>query len=200
MKIPTHEANIYLEAKGTLNDLQIVREIFCEDVYRVKEHLKNETKVIVDIGANVGVFSRLCHNFAPNAQIYAVEPEPTNLSYLKQNTVDKITIVDKAMSDTRGKARISNDGGGSRLGAKGWEVDVITFMDLGLGEIDILKLDCEGSEWTVLRGIPKSQMQRINYITIEYDAHLPEIVGKLAETHSVTTLGDKGGYCFAKRY
>ena len=45
-----------------------------------------KSPVIIDAGANIGLFNRLLLRNYPDARIYAVEPEPYNFNILQRNT------------------------------------------------------------------------------------------------------------------
>lgn len=45
----------------------------------------SKPKVIVDICANIGVFSKLCSMLFPDADLYACEPNPAALKWLRQS-------------------------------------------------------------------------------------------------------------------
>lgn len=56
-------------------------EVVTEDSYRMKL-LKFVPDAILDIGANVGIFTRFARELFPNAIIIALEPDPENFSHL----------------------------------------------------------------------------------------------------------------------
>ena len=73
----------------------------------------------------------------------------------------------------------------------------------GWSEIDILKLDCEGSEHSILGSAPVRTLQRIRYIVGEYhglDRFYTTMQRKLFQTHKVNLVGshDLGSF-FAER-
>jgi len=79
-------------SKSLLNILN--REVINKDEYKLK-HLSNITiDYVIDIGANIGVFSRYANNM-PNIKknIIALEPHPVNFEYLKENTSDIGNII-----------------------------------------------------------------------------------------------------------
>lgn len=47
---------------------------------------KHNVRTIVDVGAHVGSFTVLCHEWWPEAKIVAVEPHPESFELLKRNT------------------------------------------------------------------------------------------------------------------
>lgn len=212
--VPTHSpaVNLYVR-EDSPEDFNVLREIWCEDVYHIKERL-HDAKVVVDLGANIGAFTCLVLHEAPEAKVFAIEPEKNNLDLLYQNIdrIDKSRCVVSvyAVSDYEGKSTIDDSRGNSALGQKGQTVNVTTIDKLmeslyPEGVIDIMKIDIEGSEEPVMMSMSLELQERVNFFTIEFDAkseHLGDIVEKLTETHHVTTLGaaSRGAMIYASRY
>lgn len=194
----------------------VVREIWKENVYEVKDTHFNRGGVVIDIGANIGAFSVYAAHFG--ATVYAIEPEPHNLTALKRNIQinhmeEKIYPCPYAISDYKGTAIIHDSGGGSSIkddGAFGAEVEVMpldNFFNLyHINEVDVLKIDVEGAEIDIILGASKENLQKCKYITMEFDIRsgrqMGEMVQKLSETHHVRTMGswERGGMIWAWLY
>lgn len=194
----------------------VVREIFEENVYEVKDTRFNRGGVVIDIGANIGTFSVLAAHFG--ATVYAIEPEPHNLEALKRNIElnnmqEKIYPCPYAISDYKGTAVIHDSGGGASIkddGAFGAEVEVMPFDNFfllyNINEVDVLKIDVEGSETEIILGASKENLQKCKYITMEFDIrtgkYMGDMVKKLSETHHVRTMGswERGGMIWAWLY
>ena len=82
-------AGLYGEVVET--DVYEMRDV--EDIVSINDplfiHVKGHKRgfdfipdVIFDLGANVGIFTRYCHDLFPDAKIIAVEPHPENFKYL----------------------------------------------------------------------------------------------------------------------
>lgn len=195
---------------GSENEQAIIREVFAENVYRVSPEDLSDTGQVVDLGANIGAFAVFCVSLREDVDVYAYEPEPHNFELLMQNAAsDRVRCHPRAVGGSRGTGHITNERGGSRLSDEGSEVEIITLEDVWdeneLGRVDVLKLDVEGSETEILTSAPSDLLERIAYITLEYDQHgkrFGKLVEKLSETHAVQTLGShkRGAYIFARRY
>lgn len=122
----------------------------------------------VDIGANVGIFSR---GFASRFKhVCAIEPLPENLACLRRNLPQNAYIVDKAIGDRPGKVTmflpLSSLGGAfvtdhedidlpfdyPMAKAQLVETEMITLDSLGLSSVGLIKLDIQGAEAVALRG------------------------------------------------
>lgn len=196
-------------------DLIVVREIWEEDVYRLEDQHLNRGGIVLDIGANIGSFSIYCAS--KGATVYAVEPEPNNLialrSNIELNSMQKsITVFDYGISDFNGTAVINNAGGGSTIkdGKDGSTINIISFNDFliqnNIDEVDVLKIDIEGSEKELILGASRESLNKCNYITMEFDIRVGDSLGamvqKLSETHHVRTMGswERGGMIWGWRY
>jgi FkbM family methyltransferase len=200
-----------------ITDSLVIKEIFKENVYEVHPwHFDDTNGVVVDIGANIGAFS-IQSAYLGAAHVYAVEPEPHNLEALNSNIVlndlnNKITVIPSGISDFIGTAVISNEGGCATIknSTFGSEINIVTLNELfknnKIENVNVLKIDVEGSEPEIIIAASKENLNKCKYIAIEFDNHtkdkLGKMVVKLSETHQVRTVGswERGGMIFASRY
>lgn len=133
------------------------REIVVDDCYDIFNYSKHSNpSVIVDIGANVGIFSKVCSLLFPDADIYAYEPNPTALNWLQQNAeLTRIKVFPCAVAERAGVVMLDGqcDSTVGRIGEEGnLAVNCIAVSEVAEGhQIDLLKMDCEGSEWSILQ-------------------------------------------------
>lgn len=164
-------------------------EIVVEDCYRLFRIYKSQKpKVIVDIGANIGVFSKLCSLLFPGADIYAYEPNPAAFEWLCRNAAGtRIHCFNCAVREEGGAAKIDTfiDSTLTRITPNGNTEVQCTGADQVAERlsIDLMKIDCEGSEWSILR--ETSLLQRTRDFCLEYhldDAHtLPMLKAMIEE-------------------
>jgi FkbM family methyltransferase len=116
--------------------------------------------VCFDIGANVGLYTLLFSTCAQS--VYAFEPLPRNLDYLRRliaiNRMGNARVMPWAMSDAGGKGyfKLGRDHSQGRLDVDGEiQVPIRTCdqfaSDRGVVP-DLIKIDVEGSELKVLHG------------------------------------------------
>lgn len=217
MLAPTHDPQRRLYVQdGNINDLDIIREIWCEDVYRVRPHLDADVSTVVDVGAAFGAFTVLALTCCPDARGVAIEPSPERLQLLRtslaaNNVNRRVTVLDTAVGPN-GDALLTRCGGQSRLTTDPTNADPVRVRALprlldacGVSDIDILKIDAEGAEGGAILSLGPERLSRIGYVAVEWDTAstgFGDVVEHLSETHSVTTLGahDRGGYLYAVRY
>lgn len=131
---------------------------------------------IVDIGANVGYFSKLMRELYPKSNIYSFEPIPVTFDCLKKNFRgdSSIKLSNLAISDRADTTRMNFDSSKSSLSminpngsimVESTTLDMFVTME-GIDHIDILKIDTETFELHVLRGARKS-LSITKYLFIE---------------------------------
>jgi FkbM family methyltransferase len=154
-------------------------EIFVNNDYAlVDEEVYGAT--IVDIGANLGMFSLRCAELGAK-KILAVEAQPTVYSQglLKYIAgVDVITPYNYAAWKVSGHTlNIPNNHVGSAISQAGEEVESITLEKLLndnfiFEDNMILKLDCEGSEFEIIMSAKKNFLRRFKSIHLEIHENL----------------------------
>jgi FkbM family methyltransferase len=77
----------------------LYREIFEEQIYGPKGISFAPDSVVVDVGANIGLFALYVKQQAPDARLYAFEPSPHTVELLKRNMADleRVKIIPKGL-------------------------------------------------------------------------------------------------------
>jgi FkbM family methyltransferase len=176
------------------------REVVVEDCYRLFDLPRDfRPRQIVDIGANIGTFSKLCSVLFPDAVVHAYEPYPAAFAWLKENAANtKIVPHPCAVADVDGVLTFNpgEDSGLGRLAADGaLRVDAVSAARTGdPGPIDLLKLDCEGGEWAIFE--TPELLARTRRLCMEYHVgdgrDLAALKSRLAAAgHRITHLADQ---------
>lgn len=169
--------------------LYIYKEIFVDRCYDLT--LDQPAPVIIDIGANSGLFALRLKQLYPSAKILCYEPFPSNFAQL-QNTISvnklgSVTPLQKAVGARAGRAKLfihkRNMGGHSfystaALNTDYVDVEVIDLPSVLGGveqEVDLLKLDCEGAEFDILMGLTASDARRIRRVIVETTSDLYDV-------------------------
>jgi len=123
--------------------------------------------VFVDVGANVGTISALAAGLVGEAgRVVAIEPHPRTFAYLQRtisvNELTNVVCLERACGAEVGVAGFTNqrrkdDNNRVDETGSGLAVRVTTlagvFCDLSLDSVSLLKIDAEGFEGEVLRGL-----------------------------------------------
>jgi FkbM family methyltransferase len=137
---------------------------------------ERDAPVVIDGGANIGMFTLATLRDHPGARITAFEPDPALLALLRENLdrngVRQVTVVNAALGGDDGEMGFTPDGqAGGMLVAGGAPMRVRVerlsrYLD---GDVDFLKLNIEGAELDVLREIRESgRIGRVRAMVIEY--------------------------------
>ena len=157
--------------------------IFAQECYR----LWPDCQTIIDAGANIGTFSVWAARRLPQVRILALEPCPDTFSKLQHNLEvnqlgSRVQPVQLALAAQCGEREIGTAVESQRrslvpadlhaVKGKSIKVPSITLAELmeryQLHQIDLLKMDIEGSEWEVLLSTPIQVLRRIRRIQFEY--------------------------------
>ncbi len=129
-------------------------------------------KTIVDVGANSGMFAIAARQLFPQAKIHCYEPNPNLAESLSFNAkqLDAVPYFEAVMKND---CKVNLNFTESDLATTANEADGgnITGSSLAtvikrIGQIDILKLDCEGAEWGVLEDTER--WNQVKSLSMEY--------------------------------
>jgi FkbM family methyltransferase len=179
-----------------------------ETLWQINFHgsypIEPSDQVILDAGANVGLFTCWAAQRNPKASIIAIEPFPRNLERLQEHVREngfssRVEVVGAALSATAGTARLSTSAEASQMfrltsekADNAVEVPTVTLVDIVKNrQIDWMKMDIEGSEYEVLLNTPEATFSRIRRISLEYHKPNP---GTSADKKDVLTYLKSCGY------
>lgn len=145
--------------------------------------------VVLDLGANIGAFSIYAATTARSVQVYAYEPFPAFFELLqrniRQNRLEEtvrcfnLAVASDASNrdlQTQGAdlffPRLRRETNAAAAPPQFRTVLCTTLSDIlrvnALATVDLLKMDCEGSEYEILYSTPASIFSRIKELRIEY--------------------------------
>lgn len=167
----------------------------------------NEGDTVVDIGANVGMFSRWAKSRGAS-RIISFEPMSDTFSCLVDNSNDFAECHKIAISSKLSKMemfrldRKNNLGGGTSVDIEGREkvnvenvisASIEDLMSIGIlpKTIDFLKIDCEGGEADIIDSILDETIMRIGKISMEYHEGILGNDRRISFTQRMESLGFK---------
>lgn len=126
---------------------------------------------VIDVGANFGYYTLLLGDaVGPTGRVTAVEPNPETANLLRQTVLlngqsTQTRIIDQALSDKVGTAWLYSPdsepknatlvGQRDLAGGKTFEIPTVTLDDIALPgpRVDLIKIDAEGAEVAIVRGM-----------------------------------------------
>ena len=173
--------------------------IILKDFEKDEQGCKNlpfTPKVILDVGAHVGLFSILMAKKYPDCEVIAVEAIKENYDSLKKNIeinhcdiIPLIGCVGKENGETVLFRHPVNSGSVSLFNEEGWKEHKVKTTSLDsivreIGEIDLLKMDIEGGEYLTLKSF--TEWERVKNMTVEI--------------HSIPGLSDEENKSLARNF
>jgi FkbM family methyltransferase len=161
---------------------------------------------VIDVGANLGFFTRLFVERSFCAKVLAIEPEPRNVTALREGAArwgrGRVEIIEAAVADITGTVYLNVDPrnhSDHQLASEGLPVRAVRLDDLvterGVQHVGMIKVDVQGAEARVLQGGREVLAQHRPLIFIELD---PERLEKQGSTPTdVLDLLAGAGYAFS---
>jgi FkbM family methyltransferase len=166
-------------------DYAIASELFLDHQYKQCDKVIREAQnSIIDIGGHLGFFSVYAAILNPKVPIYTFEPHTGNYELLKQNLKDNriknVFPKNLAVSDAVGQEQLQiskedlNHSTTKALEPTGesQSVQTISLQRIleknHLMKVDLLKIDCEGAEFKIIRSTPKAIFDTVSTIFLEY--------------------------------
>ena len=190
-------------------------DIFNNKVYEHGECYIKEGDIVVDVGANIGVFTQYAEHKKAK-KVYAFEPDKENYRCLLKNmsTITEpynIAITSKdgdvmlnIDSFSGGHTIYGYDNNNSKTGKK-IEVPCRSIMSLledkTIPNIDFLKIDAEGSEYDIFNNLTTDILKNIRCIAMEYHhmvlfgiTTVDDLINKLSKYFHCYRLDYTGGH------
>jgi FkbM family methyltransferase len=168
------------------------------DIARLNRAWGRSVETFFDVGANVGQTSRQALEAFRNARVFAFEPHPHTFEELTmQLRNERASLHQIALGEQSGQAKLyvyGNSGDGSLINslvqnarfptqfgysASECIVECTTIDEFcetnGVQTIDVLKIDTEGFDFSVIRGAARMLLERrIGFIYTEFNDLLPK--------------------------
>ena len=182
------------------SDVLVYLQVFFKGEYHLLNDLVLPSKpCIMDLGANVGLFSLLCQSRWPEARIVAIEPDPENFQQLTFQFQQNNLLLADAISGgswTRNQKlsitktndllawsfQVKEDPAGTIHG-----ISIRSLLESkNLQRIDLLKMDIEGTEVLLFKDSDFLEVLEKRIAVIILETHHPREQKEIAETLAVT--------------
>jgi FkbM family methyltransferase len=162
---------VFYRVPDVASFLSMLDEIYVNRIYEFPT--VNDAPLIVDIGANIGVSVNYFMSRYPHARIVAYEADPAVFACLQQNVSvhgDRVTLINQAVWVENTRLPFVQEGadGGRLAGDGGIDVQAVDIRNvLADKRIDLLKIDIEGAEESVLPACA-GMLDNVERIFLEY--------------------------------
>jgi FkbM family methyltransferase len=167
-------------------------EIYLQQIYAYRSYSIKRGDTVIDVGANIGVFSIYAAECARGGRVYAFEPNPESLRYLKKNVdasrLGNVVVFPTAVAGGTGERLLHvrpgnllvsslarGSPGDGEIRVRCVSLDEVMEVN-GITQCDLLKLDCEGSEYEILQNCSPKTLGRVERIVGEFHEG-PDISG-----------------------
>ncbi len=158
--------------------------------------------LILDIGANIGVYSiEASRHIGENGQVHAFEPISENIAFLKQNLLlnnaHNVTVQNCAIGKEGGAIKIykaKHNIGTHSMGriSNSFEEVAMTSIDSFVGmnslKVDLIKIDVEGGEGYAIEGGLETIKSQQPLLFIEFSSPHLQLCGYSPKIHAATLL------------
>lgn len=170
---------------------QVFKEIFMEDFYEAEKLMAKlpANPLVIDVGANAGFFNVLLFSKLKTARVFAYEPLASNIELFRKtielnDAMKNIRLTQVAVTgsekdsielfteDTEDNTVVSSIFAGfNKLNQKKISVPARSLTSIieqnNFEKVDLLKLDCEGSEYDIIYNTDAAVLNKIYAMVIE---------------------------------
>lgn len=171
-----------LRVRNAPMDMHIMHRVLGRDEYALSAFAPGSLNTIIDVGAHLGFFSLLAARLG--LHVFALEPFDENFELLKSNIAHLPNVLPLclAMSDQTGEQEFhvsANPSAGSFHPVERHPVKRVVrvpsltvtdfFQKHRVTRCDLLKIDAEGSEYSIVYSVPDELWRVIRFVCLEYD-------------------------------
>jgi len=175
------KSGIKLKIRTRTTDLMALTNVWLIQEYLDDELNIENNDVVLDIGGHIGLFALFASQFCKKGKIFCFEPIKENYNILLENielnAAKNIIPFNLAVynDSKRVKMYLNEDDAGHSIilpSSKSIQTDSISlkkiFDDNKIDLCGFAKIDCEGSEYSIIDALPSEYLKRINKMAIEY--------------------------------
>jgi FkbM family methyltransferase len=149
-----------------------LHSILIEDCYHIAS-LRGKVNTVLDVGANIGLFSISASFYFPGAIIHSYEPNSILKAYLAHNCdsvgasyfLEAVGLENGLVNLREGENSLHSTTSHGTSGTVACVAFREAIQRLG-GSVDLVKLDCEGAEWQIFEDT--EAWSNVQYLTMEY--------------------------------
>lgn len=152
------------------------------DLKRFSKYIPNDP-IVYDIGSNIGNHTVYFHKYYRAKKIYAFEPVSINADLLEKtvsdNKLSNVEVFRMAVGKKAGKADLTinerNMGECKIVNNSEGSITIVSLDEMELDKPNFIKIDVEGAELEVLRGMTETLASACPVIWIEINDHFQDV-------------------------
>ena len=172
-------------------DIATLDQVYIEHVYDPLGFELRDTDVVFDVGGYIGDYAVYAARRTQKGHVYSFEPVLETFQLLKKNkdlnSLSNLSCFQYGLSDSNRTVVFHTGRHVAQPGASEYTLDKMGYdtsgykkesvvlrrfnevtRELGIQQIDVLKIDCEGEEFALLYGMDTSLLQTCRICMIEY--------------------------------
>jgi FkbM family methyltransferase len=170
------------EVRAGTCDRGIIDEIYAYACYTPAGFEIKEGDTVIDVGAQIGIFSTYAAHLSKTGKVYSFEPFPENFNMLQKNidlnslyNIEAFPValaaqegsMDFFLSDNSGGHSLHGSDKQSKISVRGRTL--ASFMtEKNIAKVDYFKIDCEGGEYDIFFNSGDEVFSKISKIGMEY--------------------------------
>jgi len=171
---------------GTTDPL-VIQQVLLKHGVKAEYYLppRFQPDVIIDVGSNIGASILYFHQRFPRARIIGFEPHPATFAVLEKNVANlpQVAVLNCGLGATTEQMILPDEsinfGAFSTKGRRRGQTESLptvecqvrrlddVLLELGIGKIDLIKIDCEGAEAEVLSSLSPQILEDCQWIVGE---------------------------------
>lgn len=177
------------QVRGAM-DVWSIKETFLDRFYERYGFAIQPGWNVIDVGAGIGEYTLYAAVAQPGVRLFAFEPYPPSFALMQENLrINDVTharVFNEAIAGASGELILDLTGGEPLKFQSHLEQDARieksmsvrarsladAFATLEMESCDLLKLDCEGAEYSILFGTPPAVLELVQRIVMEYHDHM----------------------------
>ncbi len=188
------KSGLKIKIRKDSTDLMALTHVWMIGEYERKNFEINDDDTVIDVGGHIGLFSLYAAQFCKNGQIFTFEPAKENFNLLSENMISNnlknVRCFNLAVTNSNSSVKLflNDDDSGHSIHSKSSQSITVNstslkqiFDENKIEHCNFLKLDCEGSEYEIIKYLPPEYFRKIDKMIIEYhmaDTH-PELLDEL---------------------
>jgi len=173
--------------------LASLQRVYCEH-YGLRNYV-GDSPIVIDVGAHIGQFNYFCAHYLKASRVISMEPLAECFALLKLNALDERDCINRAAGGVRSMVTMyvsssstqqssyvisASDTYIRKIDAAAETLDALLDRSGISGDIDVLKVDTEGSEYEILSNAERI-LHQVRTIAVEMSV-LRESTGSVFKT------------------